>query len=110
MGVLIYFEVQLAENDFVELLEDAILRGALILLVFALHNLVHAVEVLLELDFVDNEVGVALLIELLVLPGHVHVLDLIVQQETRRRLLKADHVLRQRLPRCSVKVLREILD
>lgn len=78
LGLFVDVKVELAQDHFVELLEDAILGCALVLLVLSLDDLVHAIQVLLEPDLVHDEIGVAFLIKLFVFPGHVHVLDLVV--------------------------------
>ena len=109
MRVLADLEVQLAEDDLVELLEDAILGCALVLLVLSLDNFVHSVQVLLQPDFVYDEVRVSFLIKLLIFPWHVHILDFIVQEETGGRLLEADHVLRERFAGHSVEVLGQVV-
>ena len=109
LGLLVHIKVQLAENHFVELLEDAILSQILILLMLVLDNLVHTIQVLLQLDLVDDEVGVALLVKLLVLPRHVQIFDLVIEEEACGGLLEADHVLGQSLASRAVEVLGEVL-
>lgn len=102
-------KIELAEYDLIELLENAVLSDSGVLLVLGLDNLVHAVQVLLQPDFVDNQVGIALLIQLLVLPRHVHVLYFVVQQETRRSLLETYHVFSKSFAVHSVEIGAEVL-
>lgn len=99
----------MARYYLVELLEDAVLGHSGVLGLPAQDYVVHSIQVLLKPHLMDNERGVALLIQLFVFPRHVQIISLVVEQIARGGLLEAHHILRKCFPSRPVEIGGQVL-
>lgn len=101
--------LKLTGNDFVQFFEYAVFSHGWIFLTFLLHDFKHSIQVFTEPILVFDQYGVAILIQLLVFPWHVHIICFVILQVICSGLLKANHIFCERFPAMTVEIGGQVL-
>ena len=72
------FEAELTVDNFVKFFENTIFGHCLIFWKFALNSFVHSIQIFVKTDFILDQFWIAILVELFVFPGHMHIVGFII--------------------------------